>query len=318
MPPQNSGTQSYVLDGKTYTVPAGTSMDELDAYIKGGEGSQNPKTEAPAASQRAARRNAMAQPGITPEQRAASPVNQGIEKGLEDTAKYAPLLTGIDAPLSTAVSMGSGYLLGKGTRLGAKALGAGEGVQDAAEFGGNLVGSVAGGGLTPGLRNLRLRAPDPTEAELLEASTARTMARRAALQTAKEKAEGVPAQSLAQSPNLPQLRAARLSANQAAREAMETKAQTGADLPKLRPGGVLRLPEPREALPTENPNYLPSIPRERLPGLALQGYPGAGDLLKNEGQPIIYTVPEYPGPRPASAAVDQPRPRVIVIRPAAD
>jgi hypothetical protein len=306
--------------GGTLILPK-PSDDSGQLVLPGDPGHSESATPAgkPTATQRATRRNAMAQPGITPEQRAASPINQGVEKGLKDTATVASLATGIDAPLSTAVSLGTGYLAGKGSRLAANKLGASEGWQDAAEVGGNLVGSLAGGAITPGLRNLRLRAPEPTEAQQLEASTARTMASRAALQTAKEKAEGVPAQSLTESPNFPKLQAARTLARQSAREAMETKAQTGTDLPSLRPSGVLRIPEPREALPTDMPKELYSVPRERLPGLALQGTPGAGQLLKNEGQPIIYTVPEgYPGPRSARAVVDQPRPRVIVIKPAAD
>ena len=262
----------------------------------------------------AARRNAMAQPGITPAQRAASPINQGVLTGLQDFGTGASLATGIDAPLTTAISMGGGYLAGKGARLGARALGAGEGWQDAAELGGNLAGSFGTSEIMPGLRNLRLHPlemPEPTEAQKLQASIDRSMARRAGVKAAREATEGVPAQPLTQSPNLPKLLAARSLARQSAREALEAKMQTGTT-PKIGKSGVLQLPEPREALPTEKPNYLPSIPRERLTGLAMKGYPGAGDLLKNEGKTIIYVVPEYPGPRTAKL------PKPFILPNAAD
>jgi hypothetical protein len=181
-----------------------------------------------------------------------------------------------------------------------------------------------------GLGNVRLRAPGPElgslenpgpMSSLTESPNyARILAgRTAARLSAREALQGIPAQPLTESPNYPRILAARAAARAAAREALEAQSQTGAELPPLRPSGVLRIPEPREALPTDNPGTMYSVPRERLPGLALQGVPGAADVLRNTGQPIIYTVPAgYPGPRSASAIGEQVRPRVVVIRPAAD
>jgi hypothetical protein len=61
---------------------------------------------------------------------------------------------------------------------------------------------------------------------------------------------------------------------------------------------VIRIPAPREPLPGENPGYTASTPRRLLVGNALQGRPGAGDMLRNTGKTVIYTAPEgYPGPR---------------------
>jgi hypothetical protein len=90
----------------------------------------------------AARRNAMAQPGITPAMRSASPVNQGIETGLEAAPTVAGLMA---APVATAGAIAGGYLGGQGARWGAQELGAGEEGQDLAEAGGELVGGLGGG-----------------------------------------------------------------------------------------------------------------------------------------------------------------------------
>ncbi len=66
---------------------------------------------------------------------------------------------------------------------------------------------------------------------------------------------------------------------------------------------VLRIPEPRPALPTDRPGAMYSVPREQLPGLAAQGTPGAGDVLRNTGKTILYEPPSgYPGPRVSQGA----------------
>jgi hypothetical protein len=54
---------------------------------------------------------------------------------------------------------------------------------------------------------------------------------------------------------------------------------------------VMRLPEPRELLPNEKVGYTASTPRRLLLGNALQGRPGAGDMLRNSGKTVMY-VPE--------------------------
>lgn len=101
----------------------------------------------------ATRRNAMAQPGITPEMRAASPINRGVETGLEAAPTVAGLMT---APVATAGAMAGSYLGGKGARAGAEALGVGEEGQGIAETGGELAGGLAGG-YTGGLLSGPLR-----------------------------------------------------------------------------------------------------------------------------------------------------------------
>lgn len=64
---------------------------------------------------------------------------------------------------------------------------------------------------------------------------------------------------------------------------------------------VTVLPEPRQPMPGDRPGAMWSVGREDvLPGAAQRGTPGAGDVMRNIGQPIIYTPKEgigYPGPR---------------------
>jgi hypothetical protein len=64
------------------------------------------------------------------------------------------------------------------------------------------------------------------------------------------------------------------------------------------------IPEPRATLPTDKPGAMWSIGREKeLPAAARRGAPGAGDVMQNLNQPIIYTPKEgagYPGPRKLS------------------
>ena len=66
--------------------------------------------------------------------------------------------------------------------------------------------------------------------------------------------------------------------------------------------GTKIYPEPREPLPGDRPGAMWSVGREDvLPGAAQRGTPGAGDVLRNIGEPIIYTPREgvgYPGPSP--------------------
>ena len=101
----------------------------------------------------ATRRNAMAQPGITPEMRAASPINKGVETGLEAAPTVAGLVT---APVPTVGALAGSYLGGKGAKAVAAALGAGEEGQGLAETGGELAGGLAGG-YTGGLLSGPLR-----------------------------------------------------------------------------------------------------------------------------------------------------------------
>lgn len=65
--------------------------------------------------------------------------------------------------------------------------------------------------------------------------------------------------------------------------------------------GVSVYPEPREPLPTDRPGAMWSVGREEtLPESAQRGAPGAGDVLRNIGRPIIYEPREgvgYSGPR---------------------
>lgn len=83
--------------------------------------------------------------------------------------------------------------------------------------------------------------------------------------------------------------------------------------------GVSVYPEPREPLPEDRPGAMWSIKRKSiLPGAAMRGAPGAGDVLRNLGQPIIYTPREgvgYPGPKSiteeGSAAQQEVAPRSI-------
>jgi hypothetical protein len=63
-------------------------------------------------------------------------------------------------------------------------------------------------------------------------------------------------------------------------------------------------PEPRNPMPGDKPGAMWSVGREDvLPQAAQRGAPGAGDVLRNTGKPIIYTPKEgvgYPGPRKLS------------------
>lgn len=54
------------------------------------------------------------------------------------------------------------------------------------------------------------------------------------------------------------------------------------------PSGTKLVPEPREEFPGEDPNYMASVPRNRLSSLAVRGKPGAGRQLQQLGEPIIY------------------------------
>jgi hypothetical protein len=68
--------------------------------------------------------------------------------------------------------------------------------------------------------------------------------------------------------------------------------------------GVNILPEPREAMPGDKPGAMWSVGREDvLPAAARRGAPGAGYVLRNTGQSIIYLPREgvgFPGPRVAT------------------
>lgn len=70
--------------------------------------------------------------------------------------------------------------------------------------------------------------------------------------------------------------------------------------------GTKIFPEPRNPLPGDKPGAMWSVGREDvLPEAAQRGAPGAGDVLRNIGKPIIYTPREgvgYPGPRPEPIA----------------
>lgn len=68
----------------------------------------------------------------------------------------------------------------------------------------------------------------------------------------------------------------------------EPPAAEGPGLPKAQ---VVKLPVPREPLPTDNPGYMASIPRSRLMDLGRQGRPGAGQQLQNIGKTPLY-IPE--------------------------
>lgn len=75
----------------------------------------------------------------------------------------------------------------------------------------------------------------------------------------------------------------------------------GAAASKIAAPQVTVLPEPRQPMPGDRPGAMWSVGREDvLPGAARRGTPGAGDVLRNIGEPIIYTPREgvgYPGPR---------------------
>jgi len=68
------------------------------------------------------------------------------------------------------------------------------------------------------------------------------------------------------------------------------------------PSGVSLYPEPREPLPGDKPGAMWSVGREKnLPQAAQRGAPGAADVMRNTGKPIIFSPKEgvgYPGPRP--------------------
>ncbi len=72
--------------------------------------------------------------------------------------------------------------------------------------------------------------------------------------------------------------------------------------PAKSPSGVSLFPEPRNPMPWDKPGAMWSVGREKtLPQAAQRGAPGAADVLRNTGKPIIYTPKEgvgYPGPRP--------------------
>lgn len=81
--------------------------------------------------------------------------------------------------------------------------------------------------------------------------------------------------------------------------------------------GVSVYPEPREPLPGDRPGAMWSVGREDvLPEAAKRSAPGAGDVLRNIGKPIIYTPREgigYPGPRTSGEAVaPMQKPRVPI------
>ena len=89
-------------------------------------------------------------------------------------------------------------------------------------------------------------------------------------------------------------RTARESKSAASAATPEPAATEGPALPKAQ---VIKLPVPREPLPTDNPGYMASIPRSRLLDLGRQGRPGAGQQLQNTGKSVIYVQESYPGPR---------------------
>lgn len=86
--------------------------------------------------------------------------------------------------------------------------------------------------------------------------------------------------------------------------APEPPAAEGPGLPKAQ---VVKLPVPREPVPTDNPGYMHSIPRAKLLDLARQGRPGAGQQLQNIGKTPLYVPESYPGPRPEGLQHVEPR-----------
>jgi hypothetical protein len=52
--------------------------------------------------------------------------------------------------------------------------------------------------------------------------------------------------------------------------------------------GVSVFPEPRPPVGGEDPNYMASVPRDELAGLAAAGKPGAAEHLRNLGRTVIY------------------------------
>ena len=76
-------------------------------------------------------------------------------------------------------------------------------------------------------------------------------------------------------------------------QAMKSAAQQGVPLSDLaslgeQPSGVTVVPEPRALQPGEKVGYNASTPRDLLLGNALAGRPGAADMIRNTGQPVIY------------------------------
>lgn len=64
--------------------------------------------------------------------------------------------------------------------------------------------------------------------------------------------------------------------------------------------GVSVFPEPREMAPGEKPGSMYSVPRSQLVGAARAGKPGATDVLRDLGRPMVLLPKEgvgYPGPR---------------------
>lgn len=81
-------------------------------------------------------------------------------------------------------------------------------------------------------------------------------------------------------------------------------------------------PEPRDPMPGDRPGAMWSVGRESiLPESAGRGAPGAGDVLRNIGKPIIYTPREgigYPGPRSITeggSATTAPEPPPSITAP---
>lgn len=119
----------------------------------------------------------------------------------------------------------------------------------------------------------------------------------------------------------------------AARAAAAAKAATEATAGAVADSaGATVYPEPRTAGPSERPGAMYSVPRDQLPGLAASGAPGAADVLRATGQPVIYEPKGgtgYGGPRQAaqtpaefaaqpSAAVSQPSAALATTAPAID
>jgi hypothetical protein len=77
--------------------------------------------------------------------------------------------------------------------------------------------------------------------------------------------------------------------------------------------GVGLFPEPREPLPQDRPGAMWSVKRQStLPAAALRGAPGAGDVLRNLGKPVLFEPREgtgYGGPRQEYSSVGpEPQP----------
>jgi hypothetical protein len=325
-------TQSYVLEGKTYAVPKGTSLDELDEYIKG--------QSAPSEEQKAAANPPIAPlptdiqrpgtAGLAPTIMKDNP-NFGTltrkESNEGNTGAAAGVLggMGVISPIAGIPNLG---LKGYAASLGRTALKSAAGAE-IGRYAGRAVGGIFGKGGAEtgeqiGATGGALAGPfvsGGTFAKLpfglgrFLATDEETAAARAAMKVAQRTAD-INA-GLRKSPTA--------VADAVSKANVSTRAGVGPTptAPSLAApeteNGVLLAPIKNGPFPNNPAGNIQNVPRDLLPGIiGRTGDPAAvNEFSRTTGTPTLYVPESYGGPRPGGSTLGSPTPSAPV-NPASD